>query len=94
MRARRFLVLVLALVLGVLAVPAFAGSAGAAPDDPTTALGRVFMPNPVVTLPDQTLTTGRTVTTRRWPAPITAPRFPGTNLCTGPRYLIHRCIVC
>jgi len=53
MRVRAFSAIVLAL--GVLVVPAFAGSAGAA-EDPATALGRVFMPNPVVTLRDQSLT--------------------------------------
>jgi len=53
MRVRR--IVTLALVLGVLAVPAFGRTAIAA-EDTSTALGRVFMPNPVVTLQDQTLT--------------------------------------
>lgn len=53
MRVRR--TLTLALVLGVLAVPAL-GRTALAVEDSSTALGRVFLPNPVVTLQDQTLT--------------------------------------
>lgn len=53
MRARRSLTL--ALALGVLAVPAL-GRAATAAEDPSIAEGRVFMPNPVVTLQDQSLT--------------------------------------
>ena len=53
MRVRR--ILTLALVLGVLGVPVL-GQVAAADEDPTTAQGRVFMPNPVVTLQDQSLT--------------------------------------
>lgn len=53
MRVRR--TLTLALVLGVLAVPALGRTALAA-SDPSTALGRVFLPNPVVTLQDESLT--------------------------------------
>lgn len=53
MRVRRSLTL--ALVLGVLALPALGRTALAA-EDSSTALGRVFLPNPVVTLQDQTLT--------------------------------------
>lgn len=51
MRVRR--ILTLSLVIGVLAVPVLGRSALAAT---TTADGRVFLPNPVVTLKDQTLT--------------------------------------
>ncbi len=51
MRVRR--ILTLSLVIGVLAVPVLGRSALAAT---TTADGRVFLPNPVVTLQDQTLT--------------------------------------
>jgi len=53
MRARK--TLTLALALGVLAVPAL-GQPAVAAEDPTTALGTVFMPNPVVQLQDQSLT--------------------------------------